>query len=200
MSNNLSSGRETRRNTRRSNNRNGPAAPSHASVHTDLPQRLLDLAQKPLPTSDLFHSAAGSPDALDESDLPTWDHPPPYNSLPPLATIEEERFTGKLDDVMHGRRLRESRVKEKARMECRMRGDLETLRKSLQEEVEEGLVGWTELDDIVSCFEGCNRHRTMAMNILQWSARSVHSLSIERQAALQGMASYTALYHTRFAR
>lgn len=192
------SGQETRRINRRSNSRKGPATPTHPSVPADLPQHLLELAQKPLPTSDLFHSAACSPDALDESDLPSWDHPPPYKSLPPPATIEEDRFTRNLDDVMHGRWLRESKVKEKARMESRMRGDWETLRKSLQEELEEGLGDWTELDDLVSCFEGCDRHLTMARNSLQWLARCVHSLNIEWQAALQGMASYADLYHTRF--
>ncbi|KAF7972978.1 hypothetical protein HWV62_16454 [Athelia sp. TMB] len=197
------SGQETRRNARRatyhaSHSRKGPSSPSLPSALVNLPHRLLDLAQEPLPTSDLFHRAASDPDALDESDLPTWDHPPPYQSPPPSESANEERFTRNLSDVMHGRRLREFRGKERERMERGMKEQVDDLKQALRDRLLEECDSWVKLDVLVSEFDGCERHRVMAVNFLQWSARHAHSLGIELDVLQQGIKSYIELYHSRF--
>lgn len=164
----------------------------------ELPKRLLELAQKPLPISDLFNLSVNDADALDESDLPVWDHPPPYTSLPPPATADEDRFTENIVDVMHGRRLRQSRKKEKERMDRCMRSDVEDVRQMLKHLLQADRDAWVEANVLVESFVGCERHRLMAENYLQWSARCVHGLSIELQAVLAGMSFYRDLYCTRY--
>ncbi|KAF7981245.1 hypothetical protein HWV62_34615 [Athelia sp. TMB] len=183
-------GRETRHIARRT---------TRPAQRINIPQWLVDLATQHLPTSYLFQQAASDPDAVDESDLPAWDHPPPYTSPPPLATPEETRFTQNLVDVMHGRCLRESRAREKARMEIGMARDEGELIKNLSDQVQQDLDGCLVLSSVVRDFKGCQRHLIMANHLLQWSARSVHSMNIELEAAQKGMSSYVHLYHTRYA-
>lgn len=83
-------------------------------------------------------------------------------------------------------------------MESGMMRDIEDLRTILGDQLQEDRDGWVELEAVVDCFEGCERHRIMAHDLLQWSARCVHGLSIEWQAVLQGMSSYSDLYRARY--
>ncbi|KAF7972324.1 hypothetical protein HWV62_18426 [Athelia sp. TMB] len=163
-----------------------------------IPKRLQELAQKPLPASDLFQQAARDPDAVDESDLPVWDHAPPYASAPPPETEEEARFTRNLVDVMHGRRLRVSKVRRRARMEVGMRIAVGELREMLAVQLREHLDNWMELDALVGEYEDCERHLMMAQNLLQWSARETLQLRVELEAARGGLQSYTDLYHSYY--
>ncbi|KIN93739.1 hypothetical protein M404DRAFT_170382 [Pisolithus tinctorius Marx 270] len=77
----------------------------HPNVISSIPALLPLLiahATKFLPTSSLFLEAARSADALDESDLPRWEEDPPYMDSEPDSTLQEERFTQNLIDVMLG--------------------------------------------------------------------------------------------------
>ena len=73
----------------------------HISSVPVLPPALITYATMRLPTSPMFLEAAQSADALDESDLPSWEEDPPYNAEPD-STPEEDRFTHNLVDVMLG--------------------------------------------------------------------------------------------------
>lgn len=170
-----------------------------SSQPTQLPKKLLELAQKPLPTSDLFNMSANDADALDESDLPAWDHPPPYTSPPPPSTANEDHFTENMVDVMHGRRQRQSKKMEKDRMDKCIGDEMEDVKQMLQDKLLADRDGWVDLNTLVESFVGCDRHRLMAENYLQWSARRVHALSIELQAAREGISSYRDLYSARYA-
>lgn len=83
-------------------------------------------------------------------------------------------------------------------MESAMIGDVGGLRVRLQEQMEEHLDRWVELDAVVRQIEGCQRHSIMASNLLQWSARNVYSLYVEWEAVQEGMLSYKELYCTRY--
>ncbi|KIO03682.1 hypothetical protein M404DRAFT_145231 [Pisolithus tinctorius Marx 270] len=63
---------------------------------------LIAHATRSLPSSSLFLEAAWSTDALDESDLPRWEEDPPYMDSELDSTLQEERFTQNLIDVMLG--------------------------------------------------------------------------------------------------
>lgn len=80
-----------------------------------LPLTLLSFTTKPLPTSNLFHEALRSVDALDESDLYVWEQDPPYNCLEPAITPHEEHFTQNMVDVLLSQCWRLAKV---ARDEC----------------------------------------------------------------------------------
>ncbi|KAF9457043.1 hypothetical protein BDZ94DRAFT_1326559 [Collybia nuda] len=69
-----------------------------------LPRNLLAAATTPLPeTSHLFRQALRSTQLLDETGLDLWDTGPPYPTGTPSDTPHELRFTGRLEEVMHGR-------------------------------------------------------------------------------------------------
>ncbi|KAI6113998.1 hypothetical protein F5141DRAFT_973070, partial [Pisolithus sp. B1] len=75
----------------------------------DLPLSLISLAVTPLPTSNLFHEASCSADALDESDLCIWEQEPPYEYPETIMTAHEVQYTKNMADVMLGRRWRLSK-------------------------------------------------------------------------------------------
>ncbi|KAG2159669.1 uncharacterized protein EDB93DRAFT_1244454 [Suillus bovinus] len=82
-------------------------------LHNPLPYSILQFANLPLPNSDLFYRSLNGSDLIDVSDLSQWDKAPPYNSLPPSDSPEEQCFTQILFDMMHGHNLhmeRESRA------------------------------------------------------------------------------------------
>ncbi|KAG0700538.1 hypothetical protein DFH29DRAFT_876524 [Suillus ampliporus] len=62
-------------------------------LHNPLPSSILQFANLPLPNSYLFRQLLNGSDLIDVSDLSQWDKAPPYNSLPPPDSPEEQRFT-----------------------------------------------------------------------------------------------------------
>lgn len=83
-------------------------------------------------------------------------------------------------------------------MDSCMRGDVDDARQTLKYLLHEDLDAWVELNVLLEGFSGCERHRVMAENLLQWSARRVYGLSMQWQAAMEGMMSYRNLYHSRY--
>ncbi|KAG1724162.1 uncharacterized protein EDB91DRAFT_1062981 [Suillus paluster] len=62
-------------------------------LHNPLPSSILQFANLPLPNSYLFHQLLNGSDLINVLDLSQWDKAPPYNSLPPSDSPEEQRFT-----------------------------------------------------------------------------------------------------------
>ncbi|KIK11371.1 hypothetical protein PISMIDRAFT_122809, partial [Pisolithus microcarpus 441] len=58
------------------------------SIPSLLPS-LISLAVTPLPTSNLFHKASCSMDALDESDFCVWEQEPPYDYPEPIMMADK---------------------------------------------------------------------------------------------------------------
>ncbi|KAF7977847.1 hypothetical protein HWV62_2603, partial [Athelia sp. TMB] len=158
-----------------------------------LPQTLHDLADKPLPTSELFQSVLHDTDVVDESELAQWDRIPPYH-------IADQQFSAlyisNLVDVMHGRRMREhQRAVENHRRETRRSEpiDVHALRKTLSSllrvemNIWEESKRWIEENNHIEHTEVCY---IMANHYLQWSARRARSLHEEQTVLGQGVEAY----------
>ncbi|KIO00405.1 hypothetical protein M404DRAFT_69124, partial [Pisolithus tinctorius Marx 270] len=110
---------------------------------------LIAHATRSLPSSSLFLEAAQSTDALDESDLPRWEEDPPYMDSELDSTLQEERFTQNLIDVMLRRRMQLSN-KSKVQRERRFaEGDHKLIFAELVDDLKEQIVRWSAVIDIV---------------------------------------------------
>lgn len=116
LANRCDRGRSARNTSQRSayHKRNSRKGPSYIPIPS-LPQDLVDLALKALPTSDLFVSAFRDDGSVDESGLDQWDLAPPYPTSQTSFTIT---YTSNLVDVVHGRRLRNVLKEGKERMDA----------------------------------------------------------------------------------
>ncbi|KIO04382.1 hypothetical protein M404DRAFT_130349 [Pisolithus tinctorius Marx 270] len=140
---------------------------------------LIAHATKSLPTSSLFLEAARSSDALDESDLPRWEEDPPYMDSEPDSTLQEERFTQNLIDVMLGRRMRlsnESKVQRERRF---AEGDHKLIFAELVDDLKEQIARWSAAIDIVGSRVSGGRNNRMAACWLQWRAREIYDFARE---------------------
>jgi hypothetical protein len=134
---------------------------------------MVTLATLPLPNSYLFHQSLSGSDLIDESDLLQWDNAPPYSSLPPPNTPDEERFTRNLCDVMHGRWLRLERESRAHRAAIFNSGDISKVQKEIRGAWEACVRGWDELHSYVTNLQACTRHQVMATCYQQWQARKI---------------------------
>ena len=133
-----------------------------------------------LPTSSLFLEATQSADALDESELPSWEKDPPYNAEPD-STLNEQLFTRNLVDVMLGRcsRLSDEMRTQRANWFEKRGQELFT---ELVHSITEQMARWTAIYDVVQgCAESSRRHDQMAACWLQWQARDIHRITEEAQ-------------------
>jgi len=150
----------------------------HTSSVPVLPPALITHATMRLPTSAMFLEAAQSADALDESELPSWEEDPPYNAESD-STPEEERFTRNLVDVMLGRRSRLSDEMKAERAKRFEKRDLD-LFTELVHSIKERMVRWFTVYDIVQAsVESSRRHNRMAACWLHWQARDIHRITEE---------------------
>ncbi|KAG0705803.1 hypothetical protein DFH29DRAFT_872764 [Suillus ampliporus] len=125
--------------------RRGPHTTSK-DLHNPLPSSILQFANLPLPNSYLFHRSLNGSDLINVSDLSQWDKAPPYNSLPPPDSPEEQRFTQNLFDVMHGHNLHMERESHAHRAAMYDAGEISEVLKELQDAQKGLLEGWDELN------------------------------------------------------
>ena len=131
-----------------------------------------------LPTSPLFLEATQSADALDESELPSWENDPPYNAEPD-STPDEQIFTRNLVDVMLGRCSRLSDEMKAQRAKRFEKRDQELFTESVHSIVER-VARWAAVYDVVQgCLDSSRRHDRMAACWLQWQARDIHRITEE---------------------
>lgn len=175
--------------------RKGPSKPMTVPL---LSESLLQLATKPLPTSDLFLSTLHDPNLVDESDIDHWDRPPPY---PTSTSHDSELYTKNLIDVMHGRRLRIHCKEERRRMQESRTEPVRALRSSLSALFEAQMMLWEQALEQVGGGIYPNERETsgaMARHYLQWSARRAMALHEELEAVAVGMDAYTKLFNSRY--
>ena len=147
-----------------------------------LSSRLIAFATIPLPTSNLFHEASCSADALDESDLYLWERDPPYNYPEPFMTADEVCYTQNMVDVLIGRRWRLAKVARDERALCFANGKVQ----DLLDDMVKGLVGridrWITVASRITMMEESGRNRVMADCWLHWQARDIFTDSEEVKA------------------
>ena len=114
-----------------------------------------------LPMSPLFLEATQSADALDKSELPSWENDPPYNAEPD-STPDEQIFTRNLVDVMLGRCSRLSDEMKAQRAKRFEKRDQELFTESVHSIVER-VARWAAVYDVVQgCLDSSRRHDRMA--------------------------------------
>ncbi|KAF7976361.1 hypothetical protein HWV62_6915 [Athelia sp. TMB] len=175
--------------------RKGPSNTAHLPP---IPQTLVDLAAKPLPSSDLFRSALLDTGLVDESQLDQWDLTPPYPISPSqqFSTL----YVTNLIDVMHGRRLREYRRDETRRIARFHTSHLRTFRKSVSDLLAVEVEVWNQVQHWREGAGGLDEggvHSIMANHFLQWTARRAKSLHEELEALKGGRDIYVSLMNSR---
>lgn len=141
---------------------------------TGYPPELPSLAALPLPeASPLFQQALESADNLDESDFDQWDEDPPYPHQPYVETPAEKRFTSRLLEVMHGRRLRQMVERNMARRQEYLTQSTRAWLKGLRREREDALDAYKRLSAFLPGYHAGPRELAMAEHLLQWRARTV---------------------------
>lgn len=158
---------------------------------------MIDLALKPLPTSDLFLSTLLEDDAVDESELDQWDIPPPYTN----SQTSSSAYALNLVDVVHGRHLRNHLKDGMQRMEAyRSRKTLRGVRQLTLAMERTELERWTRVMKHTHDTKCDNAYLSgaMAMHYLQWIARRTYSLREEVQALSEGRDGYEALFNSRY--
>ena len=137
-----------------------------------LPEELVLLALQELPIhSTFFQAASKSALLLDETGLDDWDSGPPYVTGPPSDTPLEIRFTERMREVVHGRRVRLQKEEEVGWQQIPI-SDLTALLGAAIDEWDVGRRFLTEYTD------GCREH-AMAEVWLQWVARRAYDLHSE---------------------
>lgn len=172
--------------------------PSKRKTVPLLSESLIQLAIKPLPTSDLFLSTLHDSDLVDESDLDHWDLPPPY---PTSTSHNSELYTKNLMDVMHGRRLRIHCKEERRRMQESRSKPVHALRSSLSALFKAQMMLWEQVLEQVEgdvCPGERGESGAMAYHHLQWSARRAMALHEELEAVAVGMDAYIKLFNSRY--
>lgn len=139
-----------------------------------LPSDLLKQALQPLPEHTyLFQEALASADNLDETDLQQWDLGPPYVHNTPSDSVTEMRYTERLLEVMHGRRLRQQQEREQERKVLCGEKSVE-LREILELELTAAWEEWKVGKEFIVDYEGGAQEMTMAQLWVQWLARTVY--------------------------
>jgi hypothetical protein len=136
---------------------------------------MITLALLPLPVdSDLFKQALASSQNLDESELDQWDYDPPYVVQGPQETPREVRWTGLLQEVMHGRRLREQTEVDNERRRYYSGKPFSSLQDELEREIDKGWMDYDRIKEILRTYEGGSREEAMGRHLMQWKARKVY--------------------------
>jgi hypothetical protein len=148
---------------------------------TKLLPALVTQALTKLPDSaPLFLEALQSADNLDESDLGCWDSRPPFVPQRVIADERSEaRFTERLVEVMHGRRLRQQRERDKMRVMENHGKYVAEVVGALHREISQGVQEWQSLSAFIQDYNAGPRERRMADHYVEWCARKVwhlHSL------------------------
>ena len=161
-----------------------------------LQPEILELASKPLKPSRLFYEALQSAEALDESGLGVWEKPPPYCTLTPESeTPHENRYTESIVQVMHGKRLRETRAAGRTRRDLVEAGGVETVLGALRDEVE-GLTSYCMAGTVSVQSRQSTRDGRMAEHYLEWAAKRLVSHHHEVLALERGPPHYLSLYNS----
>jgi hypothetical protein len=137
----------------------------------------------------LFLKALASCDNLDESDLDQWDSPPPYPpSVTPTDTPSEMRFTERLIEVMHGRRLRQQREMDQRRARMLQEVPHERGCGQIKQDLQVAWCKWKHLDEYLHTYRAGDREVKMAKHLLQWHARLVSHLKtiLDRRSTIVG--------------
>jgi len=123
---------------------------------------MVALALLPLPEeSDLFKEALASTNNLDELDLGQWDHDPPYFVTPGAQdTPSEVRWTRLLEEVMHGRRLRQQREVDEERQKYYRGKSVDGLQAELEQVIDKHWMEYDRLKRILSTYEGGSHGKT----------------------------------------
>ncbi|KAG2137063.1 hypothetical protein DEU56DRAFT_912834 [Suillus clintonianus] len=138
-----------------------------------------------------FRRSLNGSDLLDVSDLSQWDKAPPYNSLPPPDSPEEQCFTQNLFDVMHGHNLRMERESRAHRAAMYDAGEISEVLKELQDGQKRLLEGWDELNTRVADHRQVSaRHKLMAECYRQGVARRILSYQEEVDLLVTGQSPY----------
>lgn len=148
-----------------------PLPLSQPTPTAQLPAHLISQALVPLPPSHsfLFQEALASAENLDESDLAQWDADPPYiASEIPSDTPSEIRFTERLVEVMHGRRLRQQRECDMGRNARFIGRTRDQKARELQQEIFRVLGRWQTLELYLPSYKGGAREVRMASHLHEW--------------------------------
>ena len=137
-----------------------------------LPKDLIVLAIRELPIhSTFFQAASKSAQLLDETGLNEWDGGPPYVTGSPSDTPQEVRFTERLKEVVHGRRVRLQKEDEVFWQQL----SVSDLRVQLDAAVDEWEIGRRFLTG----YRDGHRECVMAELWLQWVARRAYNIHSE---------------------
>jgi hypothetical protein len=171
--------------------RRGPHTTTPRALHNPLPSSISQFANPPLPKSFLFHQSLHGSDLIDVSDLSQWDKAPPYNSLPPPDSPEEQRFTRNLFDVMHGHNLRVDRESRAHRQAVYDAGGASEVLEELRDAQKRLLAGWDDLNArIANNLQVCGRHKLMAECYRHGVARRILTYQREVDLLVTGQNPY----------
>ncbi|KAI0694293.1 hypothetical protein C8T65DRAFT_744408 [Cerioporus squamosus] len=153
----------------------------------DIPEDLISLSRQPIIPTRLFLKALQCADALDESNLGVWDARPPYNTLPThMEDDEERRFTNRIVEVMHGRRMRETRAEDEERVARLQAGCYEDVVGELQER---------DAQYTAPELPGSKRDKRMAQFHLEWAAKRLCLFHAELTSLQSnGLGPFSQLY------
>jgi hypothetical protein len=158
-------------------------------VEVTLPANILYLALLPLPEgADLFKLALKSADELDESDLAQWDQDPPYVIAEDQDTPSEIRWTARLQEVMHGRRLRQQREVDEKRKRYHQGLSQSSLRSDLEGVMCKYRADYDRIERIMSTYEGGSREMVMGIHLLWWKARNVYYTNLQLNSLTDNVA------------
>ena len=150
----------------------------------------MSFATQSLPTSDLFHEASRSADALDESELYLWEQHPLYNYSEPAVTPYEERFTKNMVDVLLGRRWRLAKVARDGRALQFVNGEVQVILHEIADDLVRHIHEWVKVASHVAGIEESGRNRAMAECWLRWQARDILADTEEVKTLQSGDNSY----------
>jgi hypothetical protein len=137
-----------------------------------LPKDLVALALQELPIGSIFFQRASkSAKLLDETGLDEWDGGPPYATGQPSEAPRELQFTERMQEVVHGRRIR-LQIEEEAVWHQLTLSDLITM---LYVAIDEWEIGHRFLAQ----YDDGHRESSMAAVWLQWAARRAYNLQSE---------------------
>jgi len=128
---------------------------------------------KPLPTSDLFHEALCSADALDESDLYVWEEDPPYNCLEPAIMPHEEHFTKNMIDVLLGQHWRLAKAAGDKRALQFANREVQDILQEIADNLAGHIHRWAKVALYIMGMEDGSRNRVMAECWLHWQAQEI---------------------------
>ena len=138
-----------------------------------LPSSLISLTATPVSTSNLFHKASDSVDALDELDLYIWECDPPYDYPEPDRTANEVCHTKNMVDVMFGCRWRLSKMARDEHALWIVDGNARELLVEMVTDLAGHIHRWIDVASKVAEMEEDGRNRVMADCWLCWQVRDI---------------------------